>query len=73
MERIQVTVRIGRTGQKLHRATAEVVDSAPGKPWNRRKYVFIGFGCRCPGTQSGFARGKVSIVAEGWDHANCGH
>ena len=69
-QRIKVTAMIG-FGEKRHRAWAIRDDIDPGTPWARRRYRYLTFACCCPGTRNGFACVRASVVAEGWELANC--
>lgn len=71
-ENVHVIVRIGHGGTKNHRALATKVETDPGKPWNRTKFVGMRFVCTCPNTQNGHAWHRAAIVGEGWDNATCG-
>lgn len=68
---VKVTVRIGRSGEKLHPATAELVTENPGTPWARRKYKNLQLACSCPNSQNGHASNAARIVGDGWEAVNC--
>lgn len=71
-EWVKVGVRIGRGGTKCHRAFATRIESAPGKPWNRTRFVRLMFACSCPGCCNGHANHKASIVStDDWNACNC--
>lgn len=69
---VKVAVRIGRGGNKIHPATAELVIENPGKPWARRHFKNIQFACSCPNSQNGHAGNTAHVVGDGWELANCG-
>ena len=70
-DHVKVTVMIGRNGTARHRGLASVAESAPGKPWNRRRYSHLHLTCGCPGSRNGRAYHGARIVADGWEQADC--
>lgn len=69
-QEVKVSVRVG-SGTKVHPAIALVCVTDEGKPWARKQYRLLHLSCHCPGTQSGHARHRAVIVADGWDKVTC--
>lgn len=73
-EWVKVGVRIGRAGTKCHRAFATKIETDPGKPWSKTRYVKLFFACSCPGCCNGHASHRASIVSTNeWNDCNCGN